>query len=180
LGEKLNGDASPLRAVLVVSRDENLESGSRLLREVGRVKVTPLMDQSNGRDDRQLVLTPGTAAGVRATDNLKGKTSDELVEDVATATAAAAEPLTFPNVPYEEHKKKRAGGGGSYGGHGGGDRGGGGGGGGGNGRRFGGGGGWSDRHRGGGGGGGGRDNLSSFRDSHRSGGGGGGGGGARW
>ena len=178
MGEKLNGDASPLRAVLVVSRDENLESGSRLLREVGRVKVTPLMDQSNGRDDRQLVLTPGTAAGVRATDNLKGKTSDELVEDVATATAAAAEPLTFPNVPYEEHKKKRAGGGGSYGGHGGGDRGGGGGGGGGNGRRFGGGGGWSDRHRGGGGGGGGRH--SSFRDSHRSGGGGGGGGGARW
>lgn len=104
LGEKLNrspGTGGGLRAALVVSRDENLEAASRLMRDasIGNATVVPLMDPEGGRDDRQLAFAPG------------GWTRP-------TAPAAEAAPLTFPNVPYEEHKRRRGGGhGGGHGNH---------------------------------------------------------------
>ena len=134
LGAKLNALHDPMRAVLVVSRDENLEAACRLMREHGRVDVVPLMDPSGGRDDRQLVFVP---AGFRTQAGSSG------------IRAGAEERLTFPNVPYEEHKKRRTQRDGVHrrgGGGGGGRRGGGGGGGG-----WGGGGHWNSRGNGGGG-----------------------------
>ena len=53
LGEKLNrspGTGGGLRAALVVSRDENLEAASRLMRDasIGNATVVPLMDPEGG------------------------------------------------------------------------------------------------------------------------------------
>ena len=48
LGAKLNALHDPMRAALVVSRDENLEAACRLMREHGRVVVVPLMDPAGG------------------------------------------------------------------------------------------------------------------------------------
>ena len=67
LGEKLNrspGTGGGLRAALVVSRDENLEAASRLMRDasIGNATVVPLMDPEGGRDDRQLAFAPGGLA----------------------------------------------------------------------------------------------------------------------
>ena len=87
LGGKLNAPTRPMRAALVVSRDENLEAACQLMRDVGKVTVVPLMDPSGGRDDRQIAYVPA------------GTTPSSI---------AQKERLTFPNVPYEEHKKKRA------------------------------------------------------------------------
>jgi hypothetical protein len=91
-----------LRAALVVSRDENLEAASRLVRDasIGNATVVPLMDPNGGRDDRQLAFAPG---GWTRPTNAAGEPREA--------------PLTFPNVPYEEHKRRR-GGGGHGGGHG--------------------------------------------------------------
>ena len=62
LGDKLNAPTRPMRAALVVSRDENLEAACQLMRDVGKVTVVPLMDPSGGRDDRQIAYVPaGTA-----------------------------------------------------------------------------------------------------------------------
>lgn len=94
MGAALNangGDAGGLRAILGVSRDENLEEASRLVREIGGAQVIPLMDPGGGRDDRQIAFVPGVGLGAA-----RGPMPQE-----------AWEALTFPNVPYEEHKKKR-------------------------------------------------------------------------
>jgi uncharacterized membrane protein YgcG len=102
LGEKLNSASNRLRAALIVSRDENLEAASRLVRDasIGNATVVPLMDPNGGRDDRQLAFAPG---GWTRPTNAAGEPREA--------------PLTFPNVPYEEHKRRR-GGGGHGGGHG--------------------------------------------------------------
>ena len=105
LGEKLNrspGTGGGLRAALVVSRDENLEAASRLMRDasIGNATVVPLMDPEGGRDDRQLAFAPGGCGRGRRRRRRE------------------AAPLTFPNVPYEEHKRRRGGGhGGGHGNH---------------------------------------------------------------
>ena len=102
LGEKLNSASNRLRAALIVSRDENLEAASRLVRDasIGNATVVPLMDPNGGSDDRQLAFAPG---GWTRPTNAAGEPREA--------------PLTFPNVPYEEHTRRR-GGGGHGGGHG--------------------------------------------------------------
>ena len=109
LGRKLNAPSvqNALRAVLVVSRDENLEPASRLMRDpaIGSATVVPLMEPGFGRDDRQIAFAPG------------GWTPP--------VGSSSSGPLTFPNVPYEEHKKRRQGGHGGRGGGRGGGQGGG-------------------------------------------------------
>jgi hypothetical protein len=93
MGGKLNDPSDPLAAVLVVSRDENLDAATRVMRDVGGIDVWPLMESAlepgGHRDDRQLAYVPRE----------KKRTGG--------SGAAPHEPLTFPNVPYEEHKKKR-------------------------------------------------------------------------
>ena len=98
LGEKLNSQTNALRLVLVVSRDENLEQASQLIKDpsIGNATIVPLMDPSLGRDDRQLAVCK---TGWQRCANVNGKESGKKEK-----------PLTFPNVPYEEHKKKRVGG----------------------------------------------------------------------
>lgn len=72
-------------AVFVINRDENLREGCALMESRG-VDVARLLPQDNGRDDRQLIFSRGL----------------ELKPSVPTEIATH---LTFPNVPYQEHKK---------------------------------------------------------------------------
>jgi len=92
-----------INSVLVINRDEYLKQGCAMMESRG-VDVLKLLKQDGGRDDRQLVFSRDR--------EFKPWSNTSL--------------MTFPNVPYEEHKKKSD----RDGGHGG-SRGGGGGGGGG-------------------------------------------------
>lgn len=141
------GEACAPRGVIVCGRDENLGRETALLSEAG-VKCVHLIDQADGRDERQVLLLP---AGCQL-----------------PAVDSTVPTLTFENVPYEEHKAKRRKTFGGYGGGGGGGyRGQGGGGGGGDFRRNGGGGGGGGdfRRQGGGGGGGGDGRDFGRRDN---------------
>jgi hypothetical protein len=100
------GEAPVPRALIVCGRDEHLGRERELLGRA-RVDVLALIDQSRGRDDRQVLLRGAGAPPCRAGPGLP-----------------RAE-LTFENVPFEEHKRG-GGGGGGYGGRGGGHGGGGG------------------------------------------------------
>jgi len=76
------------KGVLISSRFERLEKPIEEL-EKRKLKVTKLISQDLGRDDRQLLLLPSSASILKDLDS---------IERISTE---------FPNVPYEEHKPKR-------------------------------------------------------------------------
>ena len=93
-------ELADITACLVINRDEKLQQGCELVQSRG-VDVLKLLRQDNGRDDRQLVFS-----------------RDRTFESWTSATPMS---MTFPNVPYEEHKTSsdrghRGGGGGAAGG----------------------------------------------------------------
>jgi len=93
-----------INSVLVINRDEYLKQGCAMMESRG-VDVLKLLKQDGGRDDRQLVFS-----------------RDREFKPWSNASL-----MTFPNVPYEEHKKKSDRDGGHDGSRGGGGGGGGGG-----------------------------------------------------
>ena len=79
-----------VKAIIVSERSEATEA-CVMIEKLG-VKVERLMSQELGRDERQnLFLPPGTQLSQKA--------------------SAEPKPMTFPNVPFEEHKKARQAGG---------------------------------------------------------------------
>ena len=76
-------ELTDITACLVINRDEKLQQGCELVQSRG-VDVLKLLRQDNGRDDRQLVFSRG-----------------RVFEPWTSATPMT---MTFPNVPYEEHK----------------------------------------------------------------------------
>ena len=75
-----------VKAIIVSERSEATEA-CVMMEKIG-VKVERLMSQELGRDERQnLFLPPGT--------------------ELTPKSESLKQPMTFPNVPFEEHKKPR-------------------------------------------------------------------------
>lgn len=81
---------SGVRAILVSERSE-LTAACTMM-EKQDVTVERLIDQSMGKDERQSLFL-----------------SERVCPLPGPTTAPAAEEMTFPNVPFEEHKAKRGG-----------------------------------------------------------------------
>jgi len=94
-------ELSSMRAAFIINRDEYLKQGCAMMESRG-VRISKLLKQTHGRDDRQLVFSRHRVFTLPS----------------STTTVGEAHTFTFPNVPYEDHRKRHhgSGGGGSGGG----------------------------------------------------------------
>lgn len=94
-------ELSSVRAAFIINRDEYLKQGCSMMESRG-VRVSKLLKQTHGRDDRQLVFSRHRVFTIPSS---------------STTTVSEAHTFTFPNVPYEDHRKRHnhgsGGGGGS-------------------------------------------------------------------
>ena len=100
-------ELSSVRAAFIINRDEYLKQGCSMMESRG-VRVSKLLKQTHGRDDRQLVFSRHRVFAMPPSST-------------TTTTVGEAHAFTFPNVPYEDHRKRHNhGSGGGSGGSGGG------------------------------------------------------------